>query len=72
MKERRMNLKEEIKICEKSLLTVDEAALYTNIGRAKIRELISDKRCEFVLFVGTKALIKRKLFDDYLERLYSI
>ena len=61
-----------IPIWEKSNLTVEEAAAYSNIGINKLREITNDYRCEFVLWVGNKRLIKRKLFDKYIENSYSI
>ena len=62
----------EVPIWEKSHLTVDEAAAYTGVGRNKIRELSDKADCSFVLWVGTKRLIKRKKFDEYLDNAYSI
>ncbi|MBR1450789.1 MAG: excisionase [Eubacteriales bacterium] len=61
-----------VPIHEKANLTLDEAAAYFNIGRDKIRKLTDDPNCEFVLFVGEKRLIKRRLFEKYLEGMYSI
>ncbi len=65
-------MKKEIPIWEKSNLTLEEAAAYSNIGTSKLREMTDRKDCRFVLFVGNKRLIKRKLFDQYLENMYSI
>lgn len=62
----------EIPIWEKTHLTLEEAAAYTGIGVNKLRQLTNDKRCPFVLFVGTKRMIKRKRLDEYLEKCYSI
>ena len=62
----------EIPIWEKTHLTLEEAAAYTGIGVNKLRQLTNDKRCPFVLFVGTKRMIKRKRMDEYLEKCYSI
>ncbi len=62
----------QVPIWEKSNLTIDEAALYTNIGRNKLRELTDDDRCPFVLWVGNKRLLKRKKMDEYLEKAFSI
>ena len=53
-------------------LTIEEAAAYFGIGMNKLRELTEDEQCKFVLFVGTKRLIKRRLFEQYLEQAYSI
>jgi len=65
-------LKNEVPIWEKSNLTIEEAAAYFGIGQNKLRELTSDENCKFVLWVGTKRLIKRCLFEKYLEQAYSI
>ena len=61
-----------VPVWEKSCLTLEEAAAYSGIGIHKLRELSNDKRCEFVLFIGTKRLIKRKLFDAWIEDKYSL
>ena len=62
----------EIPIWQKSNLTVEEAAVYSGIGVNKIRQLSDNEECKFVLWVGSKRLIKRRLFDTYIERQYSI
>ena len=64
--------KDAVPIWEKSALTVQEAAAYSNIGEHKLRELTDSDDCPFVLWVGRNRLIKRVLFDKYLEQLYSI
>ena len=68
----RTNKKIEIPIWEKSNLTVEEMAAYSGIGINKIKELTNDEDCPFVLWVGTKRMIKRRLFDEYVEKQYSI
>lgn len=68
----RTNKKIEIPIWEKSNLTVEEMAVYSGIGINKIKELTNDEDCPFVLWVGTKRMIKRRLFDEYVEKQYSI
>ena len=62
----------EVPIWEKSNLTLEEAAAYSGIGVNKLRMLTDDDDCEFVLWIGTKRLIKRKKLDEYIERSYSI
>ncbi len=62
----------EIPIWQKSNLTVEEPAVYSRIGVNKIRQLSDNQDCKFVLWVGNKRLIKRRLFDTYIERQYSI
>lgn len=62
----------EVPIWEKSNLTLEEAAAYYGIGVNKLRELTNDDNCKFVLWVGKKRLIKRKLFDKFLESEFSL
>ena len=62
----------EVPIWEKSNLTLEEAAAYSGIGINKLRDLTSKQDCRFVLWVGSKRLIKRRLFDKYIEQEYSI
>lgn len=64
--------KEVVPIADKALLTVDEAAEYFNIGKNKIRELTEDDNCPYVLWSGSRRLIKRKPFEEFLYRQYSI
>lgn len=42
------------------------------IGINKLREITNEDRCKFVLWVGNKRLIKRRLFDQFIEQAYSI
>lgn len=62
----------DIPVWEKSSLTIDEAAVYSGVGRDKIRELTDREDCPFVLWIGSKRLIRRKRFDDYLDKAFSI
>ena len=52
-------IKKEVPVWEKSNLTLEEAAAYSGIGIHKLRELSDKEDCEFVLWIGTKRLIKR-------------
>lgn len=54
-------------IDRKMLLSIREAAEYSNIGINKIDELLKQPNCPFVLFVGTKKLVKHKAFEAYIE-----
>lgn len=62
----------EIPIWEKYNLTLEEASAYYNIGIGKLRELTNDEGCKFVLWVGNKRLIKKDLFNKYLNEMYSV
>jgi excisionase family DNA binding protein len=65
-------IKKEVPVWEKSNLTLEEAAAYSGIGIHKLRELSDKEDCEFVLWIGTKRLLKRRKLDEYIERSYSI
>ena len=65
-------MKDKIALSQKSLLTLEEASAYFNIGVCKMRELTNDENCPYVLWNGNKRLIKRQLLEEHLNRLYSI
>jgi excisionase family DNA binding protein len=56
----------------KLALTIKEAAEYSNIGINKIDSMLRMPHCPFVLYVGTKKLVKRKEFEEYISRQISI
>ena len=62
----------QVPIWEKSNLTLEEAAAYSGIGINKLREMSDSKDCTFVLWNGTKRLLKRRRLDEHLDRLFSI
>ena len=53
-------------------LSIEEAVAYSGIGRDKLYELTNPEDCPFVLWIGNRRMIKRKKFDEYIERQYSI
>lgn len=62
-----MKPRENVPINLKVTLTIQEAAIYSNIGINKINSLLKTPNCPFVLFVGNKKLVKRKEFEEYLS-----
>ena len=62
----------EIPFWLKVTLTIKEAAAYSNIGINKIEELLKQPKCDFVLYVGNKKLVKRKEFEQYISRSLEI
>ena len=62
----------EIPFWLKVTLTIKEAAAYSNIGINKIEELLKQLKCDFVLYVGNKKLVKRKEFEQYISRSLEI
>lgn len=65
-------MKNETSLSEKALLTLEEASTYFNIGVCKLRELTNDDNCPYVLWNGSKRLIKRKPFEEFLYSSYSV
>ena len=61
--------REELPVWEKYLLTVEEAAQYFQIGETKLRRLMEQNPDEaYILINGNRKLIKRHLFEDYLDQ----
>lgn len=56
----------------KMTLTIKEAAAYSNIGINKIDAMLKEANCPFVLYVGTRKLVKRKEFEEYIRNKLSI
>ena len=59
---------ENVPIHLKVALTIKEAAEYSNIGINKIDSMLRMPHCPFVLYVGTKKLVKRREFEQYLSQ----
>ena len=58
----------DIEIKDKLTLTIREAAEYSNIGINKLDSMLRAPNCPFVLFVGTKKLIKRREFEEFIAK----
>ncbi|MCP1101028.1 excisionase family DNA binding protein [Aequitasia blattaphilus] len=73
-----MNMKvrdneKNVPLWEKFNLTITEAAEYFNIGEKKLRKLTDDNLdCGFAIYNGTKVLINRKKFEEFLNQISSI
>lgn len=59
---------EKLPIHLKMALTIKEAAEYSNIGINKIERMLREPNCPFVLYVGTKKLVKRKEFEEFISK----
>ena len=59
-------MKYEVPLWEKYCLTLDEAAAYFGIGVNKLREMSDEPNCQFVIFNGSKRLIKRRKLEENL------
>lgn len=56
---------EKVPIHLKMTLTIREAAEYSNIGINKIESLLRTPNCPYV---GTKKLVKRKEFEEFVSK----
>ena len=61
-------MEEKVPIHLKMNLTIREAAEYSNIGINKIDAMLKSPNCPFVLYIGTKKLVKRRAFEDYIDQ----
>ena len=58
-----------VNLCDKYTLTIEEAAAYFGIDQKKIRSLVqTHENDDFFLRVGVKVLIKRKKFENFIDR----
>ena len=65
-------MKETVPIKDKVLLTINEAAAYSNIGINRIDSMLREEGCPFVLYVGSKKLVKRAEFEKYLRTHFAV
>ena len=53
---------------EKYMLTLREAAEYFHIGEKKLRQIVEENMdANFLLTSGNRIMIKRKLFEEFLD-----
>lgn len=58
----------EIPIWEKYTLSIDEAAAYFRIGQNKLRGLIAEQpNADYLIWNGSRAQIKRRKFEEYVD-----
>ena len=63
----------DIPIWEKITLSVEEAAMIFRIGENKLRRIISEQPdADFILWNGSRPQIKRKKFEDYIDKCSAI
>lgn len=59
----------EIPYWEKYMLTLREASEYFHIGEKKMRQIVDENMgANFLLESGNRIMIKRKLFEEFLDR----
>ena len=62
----------EVPIWHKLNLSIEETAAYSGIGIGKLYEITSQENCPFVLWIGSRRMIKREAFEKYVFKSYSI
>ena len=62
----------QVPIWHKFTLSIEEANAYTGISRDKLYMMTNREDCPFVLWIGNRRLIKRRAFDEYILKAYSI
>ena len=65
-------MEDKVPVWEMANLSLEEVTAYFGIGINKLRDMTNDEDCPFVLWNGSKRLIKRKALEKYLESSYSI
>ena len=64
-----MNRMTQIPFWERYPMSVEEAAAYFRVGENKLRKLISeDNDADYILWNGNRPQIKRKKFEEYIDR----
>lgn len=61
-----------VPLWHKPNLSIEEASIYSNIGTGKLYEMTEKQDCPFVLWIGNRRMIKRKIFEEYIANQYSI
>lgn len=62
-----------VPIHERYTMTIPEASAYFNIGEQKLRRILSENQnATFVLHNGSRTQIKRKKFEEYIDRCDTI
>ncbi len=65
----------EVPMWKKFLLTVKEASLYFNIGENKMHRIVNDyldSGYKFVVQNGGRNMIKRQMFEEFLNQTTSL
>lgn len=58
----------EMPYWEKYMLTLREAAEYFHIGEKKMRQIVDENMdAKYLLESGNRIMIKRKLFEEFLD-----
>ena len=68
-----MHNTEKIPFWEKYTLTIREAAEYFHIGENRLRLIVDENpHADFILMNGNRVMIKKKLFEKYIDSISEI
>ena len=66
-------MRTSIPVSERYAVSIKDAAKYFGIGENKLRKIVNEnKDAEFILWNGSRALIKRQAFECYLDKTSAI
>lgn len=66
------NTSNNIRICEKALLNVEEMMAYTGWGENTVRNELNHPRCTYVVRKGNRLYANRKLLEKYLDSISGL
>lgn len=72
IREKFISRSSQVPLWHRQNLSVEEAGVYTGLGSNNVYKLIKQDDCDFTFKIGSRTMIKRKRFEEYLEKLYSI
>lgn len=59
---------QEVPLWEKYALTIREASALFHIGEHKMRQIVTENAdADFIFMIGNRTMIKRKMFEIYLD-----
>lgn len=64
--------RELVPVWKRVLLTLEEAAAYTGIGVKKLRAMTNLTECDYVLWIGSHRMLKRRKLDEYLDASFCV
>ena len=56
---------------EKLTISTKEASEWSGIGINRLRDIMNDESCPFVIYIGTKKRVKVEKFKEWFDYTYS-
>ena len=67
-----MEKSQKVRLVDKTVINIFEAAAYTGIGINRLAKLEKVKNCDFIIYRGAERLFIREKLAAYLEKQYAI